>query len=237
MTTGYTYTSYKQAVVTQIPSIVDDPNFLIMLPDAIDYGELSIYRDVDFLSLHGFIDLGSTTEGQTVVDVGSGVVVLEELYYGDNSAPVTPLSQPAIRAIFTGASNGPPQFFAIIGAAAGGSWTPGLQVLLGPAPDQAYVMTGYGTQRQATLSGTNQTTFISTQLPDLFWAATMIFWSGYNRNFGAQADDPRQALSWRAEYDRLLVGARSEEVRKKFLAEFGAAKLPAVAAHPQGASA
>lgn len=233
MPTGFTYASYQAAVTTQIPTIASDPNFATMLPDAIDYGELSICRDLDFLNMHGSVTLGPVSAGVALQAIPSSVVVLEELYYGPDNTPVPPLSQAAIRAIFAGSASGPPQYFAVIGAASGAGWTPGIQVLLGPAPDQTYALTGYGTQRQAALSASNTPTFISQNLPDLFWAATMIFWSGYNRNFGAQADDPRQALSWRAEYDRLLKGASIEEARKKFQSQGWQAQAPTPLAAPR----
>lgn len=247
MATGFTYTTYQSAVVTQIPSLTDDPNFQTMLPDAIDYAELSIYRDLDFLALHGVLPLGSTVIGNpTFVPTATPtIVVLEELFYGTNNTPISPASQAYIRAVYAGAAHGPPQYFAVIGGAAlslfGSQWTAGVNVLLGPTPDASYALNGYVTAREPPLSETNSATFISQNLPDLFWAASMIFWAGYNRNFGAQADDPRQAVSWSAEYQRLLHGADREEIRKKFLAEQATAKIPqarlGAQPAPQGAPA
>jgi hypothetical protein len=225
MPTGFTYDSFQAAVVTQIPSLVADTNFQIILPDAIDYAELSIYRDLDFLALHGLLPLGNMTIGAPTLAVPSSVVVLESLFYGASQIPVVPASLEYIQAVYAGAANGPPVNFMTIGAASGGNWTPATQIIVGPAPDQAYPMTGYVTERQAPLSETNPTTFISLNLPDVFWAASMIFLAGYNRNFGAQSDDPRQAVSWSAEYQRLLHGADREELRKKFLAENGGSRV------------
>lgn len=229
MPTGFSYDSYQAAVVTQIPSFTTDPNFQTILPDAIDYAELTINRDLDFLAMHGLLALGNTAIGTNLVAVPSAVVVLESLFYGTTNTPVTPASQDYIRTVFAGASNGPPVNFVPIGAATGAGWTPGTQLLLGPAPDAVYPLTGYVTQRQAALSDNNPTTFISLNLPDLFWSASMIFFAGYNRNFGAQGqvDDAGQAVTWRAEYTRLLHGAEVEEARKKFMAQNGTAKMPA----------
>ena len=224
MPTGYTYQSYQNAVVTQIPSLTDDPNFQTMLPDAIDYAELSIYRDLDFLAMHGTVALGNTSVGVATVAVPSSVVVLEALQFA--GTPLTPASRDYIQAVYAGAATGTPLCFATIGAASGADWTPATAVLLGPTPNAASAVTAYATERQAPLSASNTTTFISTQLPDLFWAASMIFFAGYNRNFGQMSDDPRQALSWSAEYQRLLHGASREEIRKKFLSEQATAKMP-----------
>jgi hypothetical protein len=234
MPTGLTYTTYQSAVATQIPTITSDPNFTAMVPVSIDYAELSIYRDLDFLALHGSLALGAATVGINTQAVPTGVVVLESLFYGTNNVPATPASQDYIRTVYAGASNGPPECFAVTGAATGAGWVPALQVLLGPAPDQTYTLTGYGTERQAPLSATNTTTWISQNLPDLFFAAAMIFWSGYNRNFGAQQDDPRQAVSWLEEYCRILEKLNREETRKKFMAQDATARIPQQRADARG---
>lgn len=230
---GFTYASYQAAVVTQIPSLTTDPNFQTVLPDAIDYAELSISRDLDLVANHGLLPLGSTSIGINTIPLPSGVIVLESLFQGTFNVPVTPASQDYIRAVWAGAANGPPRNYMVIGAASGAGWTPGMQVLLGPAPDAAYALTGYATERAETLSATNTSTFISTQLPDLFWAATMIFWSGYNRNFGAMTDQPPQAMSWGGEYARILKSASTEEARRKYQSTGWIAESPTPNANPR----
>jgi hypothetical protein len=44
----------------------------------------------------------------------------------------------------------------------------------------------------------------------------MVFLSGYKQNFGAQSDDPRSAVSWEQQYEKLMASASGEELRKKF---------------------
>lgn len=234
MAQGFTFDSYSAAIVTQIPSLTTDPNFATMLPDAIDYGELSISRDLDLVANHGLLPLGNTTIGVDTIALPSGVIVLESLFVGASNTPVTPASQDYIRAVWAGAANGPPRNYMVIGAASGADWTPGMQVLLGPAPDAAYALTGYATERAATLSATNPTTFISTMLPDLLWAATMIFWSGYGKNFGAMgADNPQQSVNWASEYARILKSASTEEARKTYRSQGWIAESPTPNANPR----
>jgi hypothetical protein len=48
--------------------------------------------------------------------------------------------------------------------------------------------------------------------------ASMIYISGYQRNFGRQSDDPAMAVSYESQYEVLLKAATTEENRKKFLA-------------------
>jgi hypothetical protein len=70
--------------------------------------------------------------------------------------------------------------------------------------------------RPSPLSASNTTTFISQFLPDLFMAAAMREAAGWMKNYGAQSDDPKQALSWDAIYTNLLPSAKLEENRKRF---------------------
>ena len=71
-----------------------------------------------------------------------------------------------------------------------------------------------GTEMWASVA--SETTFLTTYLPDLFIAASMIFASGYMRDFGSQSDNPQQAQSWEAQYENLIKSAGMEEIRKKW---------------------
>jgi hypothetical protein len=88
--------------------------------------------------------------------------------------------------------------------------------LVGPWPDATYTVEFVGTIRPAPLSPSNTTTFLTTYLPDLFIAASMIFGTGWQRDFGAQSDDPQAAMSWSTQYQALFNSAKGEELRKKW---------------------
>lgn len=232
MPTGFTLASYQAALVTQIPSLPADPNFQTILPNAIDYAELSIQRDLDLFATHGILPLGPMTVGTPTLTVDPSVIVMEQLFYTSSAGrlPVTPVSDVALNAIYSTAPNGPPKGWSFLPNTQSTGPSAGIvaqQIEVGPAPDQAYIMTCYGTSRLPTLNESPGGTFISLNMPDLLWAASMIFWSGYNRNFGAQSDDPRQAVSWTSEYARLLKSAGIEEARKKFQSQAWTAHDPA----------
>jgi len=82
------------------------------------------------------------------------------------------------------------------------------------------------------LSATNPTTFISLYLPDVFIMASMIYVSGYQRNFGRQSDDPAMAQSYENQYQTLLKGAAVEEARKKFESTGWTSQSPSPVASP-----
>ena len=98
--------------------------------------------------------------------------------------------------------------------------------VLAPVPAQAFGLTLLYTQRPAPLSAGNPTTWLSTWCPDLMKSAAMVFASGYQRNYGAQADDPQQAMSWEAQYRRAFAAAAREEARRKGEGYFDASAAP-----------
>jgi hypothetical protein len=74
----------------------------------------------------------------------------------------------------------------------------------------------FGTIRPTPLSASNTSTYLTAHLSDLFFAACMCSISGYQRDFGAQADDPKQAQSWENQYAMRLNSANREEMRRKY---------------------
>jgi hypothetical protein len=69
-------------------------------------------------------------------------------------------------------------------------------------------------------------------LPDLFIMASMIYVSGYQRNFGRANDEPQMAVTYESQYKGLLQSAIVEEARKKFQSSAWTSMSPAVAASP-----
>ena len=218
---GLTYATYKTALATLSVVPETDPNWLLILPDAIDYAELRIYRDLDLLSTVTTDTSFSTTANASKVQLTQGTfVTLQNVNvitpagtsnpdFGTRN-PVLPVSKEYIQYSWPSSTNaGVPEYFAMIDERT---------FSLGPWPDDAYTLEIIGTYRPATLSVSNTTTFISQYLPDLFLMASMIFVSGYQRNFGRQSDDPAMAQSYESQYQALLRGATVEEYRKKFAA-------------------
>jgi hypothetical protein len=233
---GYTYTTYRTALQTLLASQDPDAAFDAILPSAIDYAEQRIYRELDLIST-------VTTDTSTFTDVATRLVEIPNRFVVVNDIAIfTPAgSTPdegsrvslvaASRSMLdvlwpSAADTGQPQFFSMVD-----QWS----MVLGPSPDGEYQMEIVGTQRPEALSATNDTTFISERLPDLFLAASMVFMSGYQRNFGAQANDPQMGTSWEAQYQALKASADVEEARKHFRASAWTSQpVPAQATPPRG---
>lgn len=232
---GLTYATYKTALATLSVVPETDPNWLAILPDTIDYAELRIYRDLDLLSTVKTDTSYTTAVNTSQVQLASGeFVTLQNINVvtpagtttPDNGTrvPLLPVTKEYIQYAWPSNTNaGVPSYFAMIDERT---------FSLGPWPDNNYTLEIIGTYRPPTLSSVNTTTFISQYLPDLFLMASMIFISGYQRNFGRQSDDPQMAQSYEAQYQSLLKGATVEEYRKKFQSTAWTSMSPSPIASP-----
>lgn len=215
------YSTYVEALANELVVDSTDVNFVQILPSIIDYAEQRCYRELDLLTTvirdsSAALTVGTRTFnlpsslGRFVVVNGINVIMPSTETVPDNGTrnPLAPVSRDVLDIIWpstTGASL--PTLFAMI---------TDQQIIVGAAPDAAYTLEVIGTIRPTPLSASNTTTYLSLYLPDLFFAASMIFGTGWQKNFGAQSDDPQAAQSWEGQYGKLLASANVEENRKKF---------------------
>lgn len=253
MTTGLSYDGSVAGTtnfVTQIANLAvvpdTNPQFLIALPQAIAYAENRIYRELDFLSTVTALTTSPTTSTQYTLTPGartlsvpaSDFVTLQEvnvitpantLVANDGVRnSLVPVTKEYLTILYPAANNaGVPNYFAMLDQST---------IIVGPWSDNNYLVELVGTVRPQSLGdGTNNTantTFISLYLPDLMIMATMIYISGYQRNFGRQSDDPQMAQSYESQYQALLKGAMVEEARKKFQSGGWTSMSPAIVASP-----
>lgn len=242
MTTGLSYdgsiagtNSYVQQIATLAVVEPTDVNYLIILPQAITYAENRMCRDLDFLSTVTTNTNYATISGVPTVSVSvADFVTLQQVNVitpagtavpnNGTRNPLLPTTKEFLNLVYpSGSSAAVPQYFGMIDQS---------KITLGPWPDAAYQLELVGTYRPDSLSNTNQTTFISLYLPDLFIMASMIYISGYQRNFGRANDDPQMAVTYESQYKGLLQGAMVEEARKKFQSSAWASMSPAVVASP-----
>lgn len=88
-----------------------------------------------------------------------------------------------------------------------------LVVHFAPAPERIYIGEVYGGIQALHLSESNPETFLSRYYAELLIAACMVFITGYQRDFGAQADDPQRAVSWESQYQTLKASVMQEAGR------------------------
>lgn len=215
-----TYATYKTALSTLLVVPETNTDFLAILPDCIDYAEQRIYRELDLLStvvrdssqsLTPSVRNFTLPTSQGVFVVVNGINAITPAGTAPDSGtrnPLTPVSRDYLDMAWPDSSvTGLPTAFAMITQTS---------IVVGPWPGAAYVLEVVGTQRPTPLSASNTVTFLSSNLPDLFLAASMVFMSSYQKNFGAQSDDPRMAVSWESQTQALMASANNEEMRKRF---------------------
>jgi hypothetical protein len=237
MTTGLTYTTYLSEIARL--AVVDpaDANFLESLPMAITDAENRMCREFDFLTFVQSNTTFSVSANSRYVNVPLGTfVTIQNVNVvtpvgqtnpdlaGNKRNPLVPVSKEFLDFVYgSNAVTSMPIFFAMMNENS---------FIVGPWADQTYGLELVGTVRPASLSVANPSTFISTYLPDLFVAASMVYIAGYQRDFGRQSDDPQLAVSWEAHYQTLKAGADVEEARKKFNAGAWSSMSPATVATP-----
>lgn len=218
---SYDYTTYVSAIANIMAVSSTTDQFQSMLPRMIEYGEQRIYRELDLLNTVNRNSSSALTSGNrnfTLPTTANGNFITVQginVITPAGSAPdsgtrhsLAPTTRDYLDYVWNASgSNAVPEYFAMIDQ---------FNIIVGPWPNANYTVEVIGTIRPVPLSPTNTTTFLTQYLPDLFLAASMIFASGYQRDFGSQADNPQQAVSWESQYEKLFASANGEELRKKF---------------------
>lgn len=234
-----TFTSYVSQL-TNLMSVASstDPGFSIFLPGAIDYAEGRCYRDLDLFATRITDTSATCSSGVNTFTLptaqGTFQVVERVNILTSAGAPssiatrnqtyvVSPSVIDAVHPSAVSSYTGVPQLVARI---------TDTTLLFGPAPDANYKVEVYGTIRPTPLSSLNSSTWLTQWVPELFMAATMIFATGFMRDFGQQSDDPRSAQSWEQQYGELLKTANIDELRKKYQSVAWSNQQPSPVATP-----
>lgn len=242
------YATWVADLANQTATDTTDPNFQQILPACIADAEGRCYRDLDIFVANVRDGSASctasnrnfnlpTTVGTFIIVEGMNIITPTATAPDSGTRnPVQFVSRDFVDAIYPTATTatGVPRYAAWVtnntylsGGAAQS------QIILGPAPDQSYRVEVIGRITPPPLSSTNTNTFLTDWLYDLFLAASMVFMSGYMRNFGAQADNPQMATSWDGQYKERLLSAQVYEARKRWSGASWSAKQPEATAVPQ----
>jgi hypothetical protein len=206
-----------------------DADLVTLIPQCINYAELRIQRDLDLEQSVTNNSSLSLTSGNNLLtmDVNAFITIQSISYIlGTVTQRILPVSRSFINEVYPDSSiQGAPAYFAPYGGDATTTGSTSQLFLFGPTPDQNYNLSINGTVRMISLNSFNtspnagtQYTFISAYLPDLLLMASMIYVSGFQRNWGRQSDDPAMAVSYEQQYTSLLKGAMVEENRRKLWA-------------------
>lgn len=220
---AFTYNQFLADLANMLVIPATDTNYLAAIPNIIDNSEQRLYRELNLLttvlrdssalltansrnftlpqSIGRFVTVtgvnvitpsGSTVSNGTRNPLQPAWRNLIDFLFPTETAPSTP-SVPSKFAMITDQT-----------------------IIVGPSPDQNYNIEIIGTLRPTPLSAANPATYLTTYLPDLFFAESLIFGYGYLKDFGAMTDDPQGSESWAKHYTDLWQSANSEETRKRF---------------------
>jgi hypothetical protein len=221
----FDYDTYVATMANLTAYDPTDPDFIQILPSFIAYAENRIYREADFLSTIIRDDSANLTANSRNFTLPSSVGQFDVVRQvnvitpaGSTTAdgqrnPLTGVSTEVIDALWPSESAPEattiPDMFSMLTDD---------QIIVGPPPGDAFNVEVIGTVIPTPLSASNTTTYLTLYLWDLFIAASMVFAAGFMKNYGAQADDPRQAMSWETQYQTLFKSADLVDSRQRFAA-------------------
>lgn len=235
------YSDWLTAVITilEISDAYGTAAFTAVAPRAIEYAELRMLRQFDFLFTRT-VDLTQMTRGGIrAVPIPADFVVIEGVSLIMPTA-TKPTAQNSSRVsllrtsrqfmdltwpVETNVASPTPfeTYWALFsqqesiddsGTADEPTKMPSA-ILIAPTPDDEYVVEFTGTARPAPLTSTNPDTYLTTYMPDLFLAATLIWAFGYQRDFGSASNNPQAAQSWEQTYQTLARDLDIETLRQK----------------------
>jgi hypothetical protein len=188
-----------------------------LLNAMIDYAELRIYRELDFLNTQKDSDTSDLTIGTRTITIPGNIFIVNSAYIvtpastASNAGTRIPLSRVSLEFLNfiwnTTATKGVPTYFALENDTT---------IVVAPTPDDTYRINCVGVYRPFPLYTSTGGTFITDNLSDLFVAASCVWgFGGINQNFGSAADDPQSAQSWENQYQQIKNGVQIEALRQK----------------------
>lgn len=243
---GFAYADWLSHMLTimQVSDPDGQTAFTALAPYFIDRGERLIYSDpeLDFLVTRDVDVTQITTNGRRAVPIAASLIIVEyvNLILPANTLPTS--TDTILRVPYRRSTRPEIDFawpyeamtatpdpinggqFAIFDMQQA-SPAPGEDeptplpsaLILMPTPDNSYYVEQLGIYRPAPLSASNTTTFLTSFYYPLFLAATVQIAVGYQRDFGAQVNNPQMAMSWKAEYEFQRESVKAESQRQKSL--------------------
>ena len=209
---------------------LNDVNLQASLPMILNYAELRIQRDMDFLAAQSS-NTYTLTAGQYVFPLPISDfaivqrVVIEQLSGSQvvSTAPLIQVSQEFLQNVYGGLQNaGMPRYYAMVGDSFGNGGDVNNNITFGPTPSYPFTIRVHGLTRMPSLytyaiAGPADATYtyISQWYPDLLIIASMIYVGAYQKNWSITGDDSPASQSYEKQYQALRISAIAEENRKK----------------------
>lgn len=217
------YTSYTLRLASFITTNPDNIDYAPLIPATIDYAELRMYRELNLLSTRVANSSSNCTANNRLFTIPTPAAGPYITVTSINI--ITPVGQTASG---TGTRNrvaslpmSMVDFIGTTNTSPSASTVPVSfymrdqnTVVFAPSPGAAFNVEVIGTIRPNPLSYTNTTTYLTTYFPDMFVAASMIYFAKAvaDKNCGVQ----QSTEYWEKEYQALASSANAEEARKRY---------------------
>lgn len=189
----------------------NEEHFLNVLPNIIDDAEGRIYKDIPFLGLRKADTTKAFVIGTREIAIPDRMIATEQVSFADATEQKTlkERSLDWLNVCYPNrATTGTPLFWARL---------TDHSIVVAPTPAAVKTIEFTGLVRPDPISATNIETYLSENYPELLQAATMVYGTAYQREWGASASDPQMATNWEGAYQSRLKSATEEESRKRGL--------------------
>ena len=210
-----TYNTLVAALQNLMVDAAPSPQFTQILPQAIQYAEGRLYRELDMLS-DRIQDVTTTLTASSrsatcpaAVDIVEGISVITLAGSVPPIGKRNPVERTSIDFIDMAYGNetltGLPVWFSMLSDTT---------MVFAPTPDQAYYIEVTGTAAPVAMSSVQQTSPLGYYFPDLLLSGCMVFMSAWQRDVGSQMN-PQDVNTWQAAYDLQMKSALEYIQRQK----------------------
>ena len=215
------YTSYTLRLASFITTNPDNIDYAPLIPATIDYAEQRIYRELNLISTRIANSSSNLTANSRSFTLPTNLGTFITVTGMNVITPVGSTTANGKRNQLVSRSRMFVDYIADYETASAATVIPTMYymrdqatVIVGPSPGAAFKIEVIGTIRPTPLSYSNPTTFLTTYLPDLFVAGSMVYFSKAiaDKNCGAE----QSTEYWEKEYQLLVASANSEETRKRY---------------------
>jgi hypothetical protein len=198
----------------------DDADFLVAAVQALEAAELRILRDLDPMVARVTGAALPYTAGSRAIALPADCVIPRRVWVQDGGR-WWPLNRRQSDWMLIYAPDeavlGRPRYWSLDTDAVG---------QMAPTPPAGLSFRVDYTRRPTPMSASNPSTWIGTNLPDLLFAAAMVWIAGFQRNFGEAGGG--DGASWGAAYMTALASAVVEERRRKADGPWDNSRVPPV---------
>jgi hypothetical protein len=229
------YAQYVTTVANLLALPESDPDFVQILPTAISYAENRIYNQFSLLATqvsNSTASLSANNRAFTLPTPSQGqfsIIDTLSIVVSGTRTPLTPVSRAVLDTLYptntATSSSAVPSVFCMVSDQS---------ILVGPAPGATTTVEVTGYVNPNPLSATNTTTYLTNIYPDLFVAASMVWLSGWQKNFSASSDNPQQGVNWETVYNTLAVSVDDIDARQKFVGASWTSRSPAPLTQAKG---